>query len=212
MSDLLKLEDTEYEIPLNEQQLSDLGRFTAICSQIDSLLGEAIGLHTKTPWWAMVLMLDNTTTGGRVNLLRKIIPDVPDKAARSLTKDICDRMGSVLETRNQIIHGLWARQTISAQKSVKPACVMMRGKAKPIFAQDLRKLSNKAAQVTRMLGKLLAILSSVYAKEPWVKPRRLFVSDGNWDKIPDWLSGQLGESPELRKADYPGLGDSLPKR
>ena len=49
--------ESEYEIPLTPDQLRDLGRFTAICSQIDFLMGEAISLITKTPWWAMTAML-----------------------------------------------------------------------------------------------------------------------------------------------------------
>lgn len=212
MSEPPALETTEYELPLSGEQFAELGRFTAICSQIDALMGEAISLLTETPWWAMTLMLENTTTGARVNLLRKFLPDIKNKEAKHLTQDICDRMGAIVETRNQIIHGLWARQTISAQKAVKPACVRMRGSSKPVFADDLRKLSNKAAKVTRLLGNLLGILSPVYAETPWTKPRRLFVADCHWDKVPDWLSGQLGESPELRKAGYPGLGDTLPKR
>ncbi len=198
-------EPTEYELPLSDDELRELGRFTAVFSQVDFLLNEAISALTKTPWWAMSLMLESATTGPKVNMLKKILPQIKDKEAKRLSTDVYERMLKLIDKRNHVIHGMWAQQMITAQKTVKPACVFMRNKDAPIYTEDLRKLADKGARVSRSLGDLLTHLAPKgVGDDAWVKPRRLLVTDRDTSEL-GWILG----GAELSATGYPNPGGKL---
>ncbi|MGE0035964.1 MAG: hypothetical protein AB7S93_10040 [Xanthobacteraceae bacterium] len=200
---------TEFEIPLSEAELAELGRFTAVFSQVDFLLGEAISLLTGTPWWAMQLMLENASIGPKLNVLRKIIPDVKDKEAKRLAKEACDRMAKLLDRRNHVIHGLWARQIISAQRKATPACIFQKFSENYVPPDQLRDLSDRGASVTRYLGDLLTHVSAQKRgvnPDKWTRPRRLLVTDQ-----PVEAPGSPLRDVPLTRMGYPNPGGTLPK-
>lgn len=199
--------ESEYEIPLAPGHLQNLGILTALCSQIDFLMGEAISSLTKTPWWAMTAMLDSATTGPRLAALRKITSQVRDPKTKSLARKAVSEISRFIETRNHVIHGLWAIQVLEAQKTTKPGCYFNRQSDKPVLAEDLPKLVLRATKITRLLGELIEHISPTGA-QPWTKPRRLFVANKDWDEVPDWLQAPAS----LRKKDYPNPGETMPKR
>ena len=199
-------EPTEYEIPLTDAMLVELGRFTATFSQVDFLLNEAIGLITKTPWWAMALMLESATTGPKLNMLRKCLSDIADKESKRLAKDACDRMQRLIEKRNHVVHGMWARRVNPPEpgknpndRTSRPVCMFWRYKDSPVEASDLRKLTNRAAKVSRLLGDLNNRLSPLptMKADKWTAPRRLILTDKPVNQT-EWLQGA-----ELTHTGYP---------
>jgi hypothetical protein len=199
------VEPTEYEIPLTDDELRELGRFTAVFSQVDYLLNEAISALTKTPWWAMSLMLESATTGPKVNMLKKILPEIRDKEAKRLASDAYDRLVKLIDKRNHVIHGMWARQLVTPQKTVKPACIFMRNKDAPVFTDELHKLADKGAKITRLLDDLLTHLAPKGAgNDVWTKPRQLHVTDRDTSELGWFLGGA-----ELTAASYPTPGAKL---
>lgn len=204
MADSLPLE-SEYEIPLTDEELLELGRFTAIFSQVDFLLNEAISALTKTPWWAMAIMLETATTGPKVHMLGKILPNIKDPRARHLATEARELLLKLLDKRNHVIHGMWAKHIITPQRAVKPACMFMRYKDKPVFPEDLRKLSIKGAKITRYLGELLTHLAPPDSKAPkWTNPRQMLVTDRDTSEL-GWLLG----GAELSAMGYPNPGGRL---
>ena len=198
-------EPTEYEIPLSDDELRELGRFQAIFSQVDFLLNEAISALTETPWWAMSIMLETATTGTKLNMLRKILPDVKDKVARHLASEATSLLSRIIERRNHVVHGMWARQLVTPQKAVKVACHFQRHKDNPVFPEELRKLSDKGAKATRYLGDLLTHLAPPEPTQaPWTAPRTLVVSDRDVSEL-GWYLGR----GELAGMGPPNRGRTL---
>src|SRR5438046_601542 len=62
----------EFLIPLSNAELQELGTFTAIWSQIDSIMLTIVHQLTGTPLGALQLMMETMTTGPRINLLKKL--------------------------------------------------------------------------------------------------------------------------------------------
>lgn len=202
------LEPAEYEIPLTDYMLIELGRFSAVFSQVDYLLSVAISMTTKTPFWAMQVMLDNATSGTKINMFRKIVPKIEDKKAKEIAKDALDRLNKIVQPRNYIMHGLWAQVADFSAKKVRPGCTTIGMNPDVVWPEELRKLSNKGAKISRLLGDLNEHLSPV-KDQKWTKPRRLVVATQNvdLDNWPDWL----GVSAPLTKQGYPDPGEMRPK-
>lgn len=200
---------TEYEIPLSDNEIMHLGRFAAVFSQVDYLLNEAISALTKSPWWAANIMLDNVTTGPKLQMLRKIIKKTEadpavDSEARTLATKAADALASLLDKRNHVVHGMWSQQLVTPQRAVKPACFLHRFADGPVFASELKNLATKGAEVTRLLGDLLTHLSPEDQQRPWTEPRKMFVTDRPVAEL-GWFLGERG----LKKMSYPNPGDTL---
>jgi hypothetical protein len=70
-----------FAVPLSAEELKELGTFVAIWSQIDFLAGYLIGVLTSTP--QALFFLESTTTGPRINLLKKAASKPPKTRIKS---------------------------------------------------------------------------------------------------------------------------------
>lgn len=96
-----------FEIVLSEEQLEHLGRFTAIVSQIDSMMFQAISLAGKIQTQNLMALIEGTTGGQRLAMLRRLAQNMPQDAARSKADDVCSGLSGLNDKRNHILHGTW---------------------------------------------------------------------------------------------------------
>lgn len=159
----------DYILPLNDEELRELGTFTALWSQIDWMLFLTISRLTGTDLAHLHLMTENMTTGPRVNLLKKICSDQPTDTNKKLKK-LCEDNSGLIEDRNHITHGLWAILWDRENQTVAAACMYAKNKRASILASKLEELSNRAAKFSNALGALLEQLDPLFAGR---RPRRL---------------------------------------
>jgi hypothetical protein len=96
-----------YRNPLHDDHLHHLGRLTAAWSQIDFLVSDTIAVILRIDSKNLELLLGNATTGKRINLLQKLIPEIRNQIIRSRAQAFCKNMGPLLEKRNHLTHGIW---------------------------------------------------------------------------------------------------------
>ena len=106
-----------FEIVLSEEQLEDLGRFTALFSQIDAMLFQIIAGVSKTPPKNLMALIEGTTSGQRLKMLRRLGKEMADQSAKRKVKDACSSFGKLIDKRNHIMHGLWSLQWDIAKRS-----------------------------------------------------------------------------------------------
>jgi hypothetical protein len=159
MSDLPNPDEPEYLIPLSTEQLTELGRLMAAWSQIDFLIILAIAAVTKTEVGWMLTFCENMMSGARVNLLRRILPNMPSDEARTFAESLCSRLGKLIGRRNHLIHGIWGIHVDREKKTRHPACHDGHNPAAPIYAAELPDLRKRAIAETRQLGLLLKMIA-----------------------------------------------------
>jgi hypothetical protein len=140
-----------FAVPLSAEELKELGTFVAIWSQIDFLAGYLIGVLTSTP--QALFFLESTTTGPRINLLKKAASKPPKTRIKSKLVKLCDDNGGLLYQRNHVINGLWAIEWNLDTDHVSAGCTFQKGYEKSIPATKLAILSETAAKFAHDLGK-----------------------------------------------------------
>jgi hypothetical protein len=169
----------EYEVPLTPSQLLDLGRVTAILSQIDFLLTETLSSASRTPAWAAYIFAEKATMSAKIGMLNSILDGVSDPDAKKIGKSLISSLHKVNEDRNILFHGMWAHHLNPKTERGFPACIWQ--KKMPIRPTDLPEIAERAARVTRQLGDFLARVNPMLGNPPWTSPRRIFVATENVD-------------------------------
>lgn len=168
----------EYEVPLTETELLDLGRITAIFSQIDFLLTEALSSASKTPAWAAYIFAEKTTMSAKIGMLDSILGGVPDADAKRAGKKLVKSLHKVNDDRNVLFHEMWAHHLNPKTERGLPACMWQ--KKTPIRPTDLPSIAERASSVSRQLGAFLISVNPALGS-PWSAPRRIFIATENVD-------------------------------
>jgi hypothetical protein len=175
------IERVEYEVPLLPEHLLDLGRVTAILSQIDHLLTESLSSASRTPAWAAYIFAERATMSAKIAMFDSILGGVPDPDAKRAGKKLVKELYRVNDDRNILFHGMWALHLNPKTKVGHPACIWQR--KTPIRPTDLPEIAARAAKVSRGLGGFLARVNPLLGEPPWSKPRRLFIATENVDLV-----------------------------
>ena len=182
MNDLPNPNEPEYLIPLDGEQLAELGRLMAAWSQIDFLLVLSAATITKTEIGWMLTFCENMMSGARINLLRKLTKHIPSEEAEAFARSLCSRLGKLAGQRNHLIHGIWGYHVDQQNKTQHPACHDGQNSEAPIYAATLPDLRKRAIAETRQVGLLLKMLNPQFGKG--APPQRFFFGPG---PPPSWL-------------------------
>lgn len=183
---------SEYEIPLGLEHLQKLGLFTALYSQIDYLLIVLISHLTQAPIDDLTTIVDGTTLGTKLNIFRRLSRNLEWTTAHGQMKELEQKLGSVIEKRNHVIHGIWAQHIILEQKSVKVGCYFNKSSKNTVFPDDLDALITQGASITRLIGNLINFVGPKSDLWYWTEPRRLMVCNDDISEIPEWLQAPFG--------------------
>lgn len=168
----------EYEIPLTESEFVDLGRVTAILSQIDFLLTEVLSSASKTPAWAAYIFTDKATMSAKIGMLERLLGGLQDADLKKSGKKIVKALHRINDDRNLLFHGMWAHHLDPRTERGWPACIWQN--KKPIRPSDLPEIAARAAWISRQLGDFLGMVNSNFGT-PWSAPRRIFIATENVD-------------------------------
>jgi hypothetical protein len=161
MSDILP----EYEITLSDDELIELGRFCALWSQMDMLICLALSLLTDCDLKATLAFLGATTTGPKLNLLRQQETQTNDPDIANMISAICREIARLVDDRNHIVHGIWGMHTDDKGKARAGSFFPRKGVDAPLYADRLKDLCERVADVTRDLGKLLSKLNKNFLQQ-----------------------------------------------
>ena len=173
MNATIEMVKPAFQISLTTIETLELGRLALIWGQIDQLLMLSISHLIAVDQEAGALIVKDMTTGQLVNLLRKNRKRIQGEAARNLAKDFCAEMGSLIELRNHVIHGVWGWYLPGKKpRKGKPGCFYTKNLHKPVFPSELNPAANKAANLSR---KLYCIFCSIHGiKVPDDPPKYWF--------------------------------------
>jgi hypothetical protein len=152
--------DEAFQVPLTDEQLKELGRLTAIYSQIDHILGAVLSLLMKIDHKEMELLLDNMMMGTRLSLLRRQLDKFKDENTRKLATKFVENMDRFLGKRNHITHGIWGYY--QDEKSMRRASYFAKAKDKPIYAKDLKAIADAAWLEARRIRTVFANLTNLH--------------------------------------------------
>jgi len=164
-----------FQVVLSAEQLEDLGRFTAVFSQIDFMMFQIIGLAGKIASPDLMALIEGTTAGQRLAMLRRLAERMPDPDLRKKAKDVCDGLAAINGKRNHILHGVWGLHWDTKKDKLTPACAYEKNRDNPIYAKQLPELCERAANVSIKVMELLSILGSPFNGSP---PHRFIFSSG----------------------------------
>ena len=171
------IQQSEYEVPLSPAYLLDLGRVTAILSQIDSMLSEALSSASKTPAWAAYIFAGKATMTAKIKMLESMLSSIPEEDAKKSGKKLVKSLHSVNNDRNILFHGMWVYQLNPKTERGSPACIWQNNP--PIRPADLATIAARAAKVSRELGAFIGAVNPSFGHPPWTKPRRFFLTTEN---------------------------------
>ena len=173
------VKEAEYEVPLSDEELLDLGRVTSLLSQIDHLLTEALSSASRTPAWAAYIFADRATMSGKIAMFDSILGGIPNPDDQKAGKKLVKELYRVNDDRNILFHGMWALHLNPTTERGYPACIWQ--KKKPIRPAELPEIAARAARLSRGLGDFLARVNPTLGESLWTAPRRLFVATENVD-------------------------------
>ena len=196
-----------FEIVLSDEQLEDLGRFTAIWSQIDHMLFQAISISGRTTPQSLLALIEGTTTGQRLGMLRRLIPQMQTKAMRDGAENVCSGLGALIDKRNHILHGVWGLHWNLEKETLRPACHYDRSKETPVYAKQLPELCERAAKLSHKIEELLRLLAPQFFSNPGPIPHRFIFSAGpppnrpapKWQPPPSRRSTLPSPNPDSAK-------------
>lgn len=167
-------DEPEFRITLSEAELTDLGKFYAVWSQVDFLICVLVSRILKVEAGIGATFMDTMTTGARLDLLRRNLDDVEDKSNLEKTKKLCNSLASLVDQRNHATHGMWGTYVAPDTKNERAAAFFGKKGFKPLFASELAELTRRSIQKTRELGALIAIIDPKYDPQPnkafWFSP------------------------------------------
>lgn len=170
------VQQVEVEIPLTAEQFLDLGRVTAVLSQIDTLLTEALSNASKTPAWAAYIFADKATMSGKITMLDQIVRGLENTEVKSAGKKLVTKLHKINGDRNTLFHGIWVYHYDPKKQRGFPACIWQKQVIRP---SELPDIATRAASLSREIGAFLALVNPKFASEP--RPRRLFIATENVD-------------------------------
>jgi hypothetical protein len=162
----------EYKITLSDAELIELGRFSALWSQMDLLICLALSMLTDCDLKTTLAFVGASTTGPKLNLLRR--QEIDDDETTALIKSIGNKIGTVIEDRNHIVHGVWGMHTDEDGIAKAGSYFPRKGVDKPLYADRLSGLCETVADITRDLGKLMSLLNRRYVQK--TDPQELWFS------------------------------------
>lgn len=165
-----------FELVLSDIQLENLGRFTAIWSQVDHMLFQAINLTVGIQGIGLLALIEGTTTGQRLAMLRRLIPQMKTEEAKSKAEDACSALGRLLDKRNHIMHGVWGLNWDTATDKLHPACAYEKAKESPLYATQLEDMCERAAKISWKMLDLLHSLTPGVGKPNGVPVRFMFAA------------------------------------
>jgi hypothetical protein len=166
----------DYIVPLSNAELQELGTFSVIWSQVDWLMMLMIGNMLGLDIAKAITVMESMTTGPRIGLLTKLcLQDIENPVKRAIKK-VCDDNGGLIEDRNHIIHGLWAIHCDAKMQNPKAASLYQKRNRKPIFAEKLPILSNRAAEFSRLLSEKLEELDPSF-RQIAPRPRSFYFGE-----------------------------------
>ncbi|MCA6109615.1 hypothetical protein [Bradyrhizobium cenepequi] len=164
----------EFRISLSEAELTDLGRFYAVWSQIDCLLCVLVSRIFNVESGIGAAFMDAMTTGARLDLLRRNLDDIKDKSVFEKAKKLCNSLASLVDQRNHATHGMWGTYVNPDTKSEYAAAFFGKKGFKPLYASELAELTRRTIKKTRELGELIAAIDPKYDATPnkgfWFSP------------------------------------------
>jgi hypothetical protein len=177
---------TAYEIVLSEEQFENLGRFTAIFSQIDFAMVTVLARAANLPSPRLRALIDGTTAGQRVGMLRKLAKQMPDPNLRLKAEGVCKALTRINDTRNHILHGVWGLWWNFDKDTLKPACAYEKNADNPVHAEQLPELCDRAAKISIQVMELLCALLADGSR--WGEPIRFYLGSGPFPnrQPPEW--------------------------
>jgi hypothetical protein len=154
---------SEYEIPLSDEELVDLGRFFALWGQMDLMICMVLSLLTNCTLPAPLTFLGGSTTGPKLNLLQR--QKVRNEGTAAHLKQTCSRIGKLLDDRNHIAHGMWGIHTDDRGAERAGSYFPRRGVDDPLYTDRLSELCEDVASITRDLGKLMTLVNPNYHQQ-----------------------------------------------
>ncbi|WP_148293502.1 hypothetical protein [Azospirillum sp. B4] len=131
-----------WRIPLNDDQLRDLGTLFAVWGQIDLQILQVISWILESDMHTVVALLDNVTSGTLISYLRKISSKIKNDEVKKEVEEFCELMGALIEKRNHLSHGAWGWLISEDFQKVTPACFYEKSK-KPIHVGDLKEITKR---------------------------------------------------------------------
>lgn len=140
-----------YRIPLDANQASVLGYFTAIWGQIDYFVGISIAAMLKTDIFAAEILMQNVTAGPRLGLFYKLVRESNlDADTKRVAKEFYKDMSPLIEKRNHILHGIWG---VVLRDGEKMSAGVRHPKSldNPILVTELIDLTDSACKQTHRI-------------------------------------------------------------
>lgn len=157
---------TEFRLALSEKELTALGRFYVVWSQIDFLLACVISRIMNVEHGIGSAFMDTMTTGARLAMLRRNLDNIADPEIREDARRFCNGLAALVDQRNHITHGMWGTYVNPATKAEYSAAYFGTKGFKPLYASELAELALRAGRKTRELGKILNRLNPGYTLTP----------------------------------------------
>jgi hypothetical protein len=155
-----------FPVPLNDEQLQELGLFCVVWSQIDMLITMLLTNLSGAPSVDVIAMTASATTAPRLAMLERIVgrirkdeaianpyPSEVAKARDATLKqiaDTCKKLHGLAERRNHLMHGFWGHfhpprggETVGSHYD--------RYRDNPIMVGTLSRLTDKGARLGSQL-------------------------------------------------------------
>jgi hypothetical protein len=175
-----------YEISLTPQQAAHLGLFTAIWSQIDSLMESCIGMMLKAPGEALATLMESYTSGPKLNLFwRMARGKIADDETKEIAKKFYSGVSPLIDKRNHIVHGVWGFRLDDEKKEKIPSCHYWKRKDDPIDADELLDLAKQAAKWSHEIYKVHCHFTGIRYNPAELHRQMLFGKGNPNDK--DWI-------------------------
>jgi len=196
-----------FMIVLSEEELEDLGKFTAIISQIDFMMFQVIANASKIRPQDLMALIEGTTTGQRLSMLRRLAENMQNDPIRKKAEELCRGLAALNDKRNHILHGVWGLNWDFHRDTLKPACAYERNRDNPIFAGQLPELCERAAKLSLKVLDLMQMFNPDAYKDAGPPPFRFIFHKGpppnrpapEWQKPPSRRSSPPNPNPDSAK-------------
>jgi hypothetical protein len=140
-----------YRIPLTPESAGWIGAFVVIWGQIDYFMGVCIAALLKIDLLAAETLMQNMTTGPRLNLFYKLAKANLPEPMKCVAKDFNSDLSSLIDKRNHIMHGMWGYQTATPPQTSRSGIYYSKNPDDPLLIEELpeiiKKVSEKSHQI-----------------------------------------------------------------
>ncbi|RMI21383.1 hypothetical protein [Sinorhizobium meliloti] len=141
-----------YETFLSDDDLRQLGRLTAVWSQIDYLLLGVISKLVRSDLGDVEILLEGAMIGSRISTLKKLSGRFVEGEVKNAAGVFCSRAHKLADKRNHLAHGIWGLYAVRADEDASPACYFPRNKKGLVFAHELPSIVDRSAELAEMLA------------------------------------------------------------